>query len=827
MFNNILQDARFALRWMRRSPGFTATAVASIAVAIGIYAALFAVIDALLLRPLPVRAPERLVSLYTSGSDGDPWNTTSFPDLSDIRAQNAVFDGIAGYSAMIAAVSHDGGSRLTLGAIVTGNYFDVLGVKPAIGRSIQPPDDRPGADRVAMISHAYWQREFGAARDVVGRRIRMRGQPYTIVGVAPREFTGLLPIISPEVWIATANADEIEPAGIIDVVPSPGAKTRLDRRGYRWLFAIGRLRDGSSIEQARANVDTVMHNLAATYPQTNKDRRVSIVAARNVRLHPAADKPLAIAAAGLMAAVGLVLLVACANVAGMLLARASARQKEITVRLAIGATRGRLVRQLVTESVLLSLFGAAGGVLIAWWLTRAATSINLPIPIPLSLSFDVDARVLAFSVAASLVAGLMAGVVPALRAASPNLVSAMKGPAPAARVGRLRWSLRDTMVAGQIAVTAVLVVVAALLGRSLLAMQRADVGFATGGVAIVSLDPAMLRYDEARSRQFYDRAIERIRALPGVESAALAARAPFSLNFNVEQFHVPGVASPQDRGFALQNTRVSPEYFTTLGVPMLEGRGFTAADTPQSPRVIVVNETMARRFWPNESAIGKRVHLRTVDGPALTIVGVSADHKVQSIGEAPQSYVHFAQTQQFNSYQVIVARTRLDASRLVGDMRRELLALEPNLAFLDSQTMDAQVAVTLFPARATAWLVSAVGGVGLLLAAVGLYGVIAYAVTRRTREIGTRMALGAQRAQVVRLIMRHGLIVTACGVGVGVMLAAVAATAIGGVLYGVGVADPLAWAGATAMLFGTATLANLVPALRAARVDPMLALRAE
>lgn len=825
--SNLIQDVRFALRWMRRSPGFTLTAVASVAVAIGIYAALFAVVDALLLRPLPVRAPEQLVSLYTSGSDGEPWNTTSAPDLADLRSQNAVFDDIAGHSAMIAAVSHDGGSRLTLGAIVTGNYFDVLGVKAAIGRTIQPADDRPGAARTAMISHAYWQRELGGTRDVVGRTIRMRGQPYTIVGVAPRQFTGLLPIISPEVWVATANADEVEPAGIVDVVPSPGATTRLERRGYRWLFTIARLKDGTSIEQARANVDTLMRNLAAAHPQTNKDRRASIVPARNLRLHPAADKPLAIAATGLMIAVGLVLLVACANVAGMLLARASARQKEISVRLAIGATRGRLVRQLVTESVLLSLLGAAGGVLIAWWLTRAVTSMDLPIPIPLALSLQIDVRVLAFSVAASLAAGLLAGVVPAVRASSPDLVSAMKGTAPAARVGRLRWSLRDTMVAAQIAVTAVLVVGAGLLGRSLIAMQRADVGFATGGIAILSQDPGMLRYDDARSRQFYERAVERIRALPAVESVALAARLPFSLNFHVEQFHVPGVASPQERGFAIQNTRVSPDYFGALGVPILEGRSFTAADTPQAPAVVIVNETMARRFWPGESAIGKRLHLRDAAGPAFTIVGVAADHKVQSVGEAPQPYVHFAQTQRFNSYQVIVARTRGDASQLVAAMRRELLALEPNLAFLDSQTMDAQVSTTLFPARATAWLVSVVGAIGLLLAAVGLYGVIAFAVTRRTREIGTRMALGAQRTAVVMLILRHGFVVTACGLAVGAVLAAAAARAIGGVLYGIGVADPIAWGGAAALLAGTASLANLIPALRAARVDPMLALRAE
>jgi predicted permease len=821
----LLQDVRFALRWMLRSPAFTATAVGSVAVAIGIYAALFAIVDALLLRPLPVREAGRLVSLYTSGSDGEPWNTTSYPDLMDLRAQNAVFEDVAGHSAMIAAVSQADTTRLTLGEIVTGNYFQVLGVPAAAGRTLEPADDRPGAERVAMVSSRYAQREFGAVANAIGKTVRMRGQTYAIVGVVPTEFNGILSILSPDLWVATAHLDEVEPAGIIDAVPSPGARTRLERRGYRWMFVTARLKEGVSIDQARANVDAVMRNLASTHVQTNKDRRASLIPTKNLRLHPAADQALGLAGIGLMAAVGLVLLVACANVAGMLLARASARQKEISVRLAIGATRGRLVRQLVTESVVLSLAGAAGGALIALWLTRAVTGLELPIPLPLSLNLRVDARVLGFTVVVSVLAGVLAGILPALRAASADLTSAMKGATVTARAGRLRWSLRDTLVATQIAVTAVLVVTAGLLGRSLLAMQRTDIGFRSEGIALVSTDPAMVRYDDARSRLFYEQALERMRALPGVQAAALASRAPLSLNFNIEQFHVPGVPSRDDRGFPIANARVSPEYFATLGIPILEGRGFRDSDTPERPRVIVVNEALARRFFAGQSAVGKRLHLRNSSGPAFDIIGVVADHKVQTVTETPQPYVHFPTTQQFNSYQVILARTRGDGSQLLAAMRRELLALEPNLAFLDNQTMEAQVSVTMFPARATAWLVSGVGGIGLLLAAVGLYGVIAYAVTRRTREIGTRMALGAQKRQVVGLVMRHGFVVTGVGLLAGLGLAAVAVRAVSGVLYGVTSADPFTWVVATLALSGTASLANFIPALRAARIDPMKALR--
>jgi predicted permease len=823
----LVQDLRFALRWMLRSPGFTATAVGSIAVAIGVYAALFAIVDALLLRPLPVREAGRLVSLYTSGSDGEPWNTTSYPDLQDLRAQNAVFEDLAGHSAMIAAVNLTDTTRLVLGEIVTGNYFQVLGVAAEAGRTLLPSDDRPGAERVAMVSHGYARREFGAALSAVGKTLRLRGRPYTIVGVVAPEFTGILSILSPDLWVAAVHLDEVEPAGIIDVVPSPGARTRLERRGYRWMFVTARLKEGVSIDEARANLDAVMRNLAATHAPTNKDRHPSLVPTKSLRLHPQADQALGLAGLGLMAAVGLVLLVACANVAGMLLARASARQKEISVRLAIGATRGRLVRQLVTESVLLSLLGAAGGALIALWVTRAIGGLELPIPLPLSLNLRVDARVLTFTVAVSLLAGMLAGIVPALRAASADLTSAMKGASFAARAGRFRWSLRDTLVAAQIAVTAVLVVTAGLLGRSLVAMQRTDIGFHSEGMALVSTDPAMVRYDDERSRRLYDRALERIRALPGVQSAALASRAPFSLNFNIEQFHVPGVPSRDDRGFAIANARVSPEYFATLGIPILEGRGFRDSDTSESPRVIVVNEALARRFFPGQSAVGKRLYLRNPSGPAFDIIGIVANHKVQTVTETPQPYVHFPTTQQFNSYQVILARARGDASQLLAAMRRELLALEPDLVFLDNQTMAAQVSVTMFPARATAWLVSGVGGFGLLLAAVGLYGVIAYAVTRRTREIGTRMALGAQKRQVVGLVMRQGFVVTAIGLLVGLALAAIAVRAVSGILYGVTAADPLAWLVAITVLAGTAALANFVPALRAATIDPIKALRLE
>jgi predicted permease len=570
-----------------------------------------------------------------------------------------------------------------------------------------------------------------------------------------------------------------------------------------------------------------MGQLASVHPQTNKDRRTSVKASSEVRLHPDGDGLILFIGLGLMVAVGLVLLIACANVASMLLARASARQREIAIRLAIGAGRARLMRQLVTESLVLAGAGAAAGILVAAWLTRLIATPTLPVPIPVILDLRMDVRVLGFTLLLTTIAGLVAGLAPAFRASRPNLVDALRGIASGASAGGRRWTLRDALVAGQMAATAVLLVTAGLLARSVLEARSANVGFRTEGLAVVSADLGLARYDDARAEQFWKRALERISALPGVESAALAARLPFSINFNTAQFHIPGHTSPNDLGFTLQNTRVSADYFRTLGVPILQGRGFTTADTPDSLKVIVINETMARRFWKDRSPIGERIHLRAADGPVFEVIGVAADHRIQTVGEQPQPYVHFATGQQSNSYQVVVARTTGDARPLVEEIRRALTSLEPNIPILDSQTMDAQVAATLLPVRVGMWVVSAVGVVALLLAGVGLYGVIAYSVSRRTREIGIRVALGARPATVVSLVMRQGLTVAAAGLALGGLLAIAATRALAGMLYGVSLADPIAWLTALAALLAAAILANLLPARRAASVDPSVALRSE
>lgn len=827
MFETLLADIRYAFRWLRKSPAFTVLAVASFAIGIGFNTALFTLVDALLFRPLPVERPDRLVDIYTSSSDGDTYATNGYPDFRDWESQNNVFSQMMAFSPSMAALSMADRSRLALGEVVTGNYFSVLGLHAALGRTLLPEDDLPGAPRVVVLSDRAWRRDFGSNPGVIGQTLRIHGEAYSIVGIMPPAFTGLMPMLSPELWTAVAHIDEVEPGGIQDNVPSPSGTTRLDRRGQRWLFAKGRLKEGVTVEQATANFGLLAQQLATAYPQTNKDRKVSLKRTSDVHIHPDADKTLLPIASGLMVVVGLVLLIACANVASMLLARASGRQKEIGIRLAIGADRWRIVRQLITESLVIATLGSAAGLALAWVLLRAAMAMTLPIPIPLTFALQMDGRVFAFSTLVTLLAGLVAGLAPALKATRLDLVGELKGDAAQAPSSRRSFTLRDALVATQMGVTTVLLVVAGLLSRSLLAAQGTSVGFRSEGIAVVSTELGMIGYSADRGKAFWDQAVPRMRSIPGVDAVALTERSPMSINYNRNSIFLPERAQAGDHGVPIDVTRVSPSYFETLRVPILRGRGFEATDTEQSPGVAVVNEALARKFWPDQDPIGKRFRTRTIDGPEFEVVGLSANYRVNTMGEQATPYIHFAIAQRPQLGYEVLVRTSGDASALLATVRKELLAMEPNAVFLQNQTLNQQVGATLFPARAGAWAIGSVGLVAMLLAAIGLYGVIGYSVSRRTKEIGVRMALGARPGDVSGLVMRQGLRVAGSGMAVGAIFAAMAGFAISGALYGISPADPIAWLGATALLLGVAALANLVPAQRAARVKPWLALRAD
>ncbi len=824
----MIQDIRYAVRWLGRSPGFAAVAILSLGLGVGVNTAMFSLVDSLLFRPLPVSDPDRLVDVFTSSSDGDEHSTTSYADFVDVKNQNTVFSDMTGYSPMFAPMALGERSRLVLGQVVTANHFSLLGVGPLVGRLLVPADDEPGAERVVVISHRMWQRELGGRTDVVGTRLTLRGLPYTIVGVAPASFIGVVPLLTPELWLPIGQVDEVEPAGINDFVPSPG-RTLLERRGARWMFVKGRLRPGVTAEQAHANVSLIGAQLKTAHPQTNEDRRMSAVPTRDVRmLVPQAGGVLSIGATAVMSVVGLVLLIACANVAGMLLARASSRRREIGVRLAIGASRWRLVRQLLVEGLVLGVLGGAVAVAVAWAMVRALLAVELPLPVEIAFDLRLDLRVLTFAVLLAGGTGIIASLLPALKASASSLIGDLRGDMPTTSVAGRRFALRDALVVTQVALTAVLLVVAGLLLRSLGASQRADVGFETSGLALVSFDTDMVRYEPERGVRFWEEALARVRALPGVNSAATASPSlPLEFNFNQVELRIDGRTYAEgQRGEIVENIAVSTGYVPTLGLRILDGRDFDAADRDGAPLVALVNETMARRYWPNESAVGHTFRVPTT-GNQYRIVGVTSDHKRHSVLESPAPFVHFASAQRPTRYNYLLVRTTGDASALLAALRTELLAMEPGLVFMGNATMAETLEMTLMPARVGAWLATAFGALGTLLAAVGLYGVVAFSVARRTREIGVRMAIGANPRDVLALVMRQGLRLVAIGLAVGAALALAAAQALSAVLYGVSPLDPAAWALAVAALIGAASLANAIPARRAMRIDPLNALRTE
>ncbi len=824
----MIQDVRYAFRWLRRSPGFAAVAILSLGLGVGVNTAMFSLVDTLLFKPLPVRDPGSLVDVFTSSADGDEYATSSWPDFADVQAQNTVFEEMTAYSPIFAPLALGERSRLVMGQIVTGNHFTMLGVQPQLGRLLTAADDSPAAERVVVISHRMWQSEFGGSSGALGQTLTLRGLPYTIIGVARPEFRGVVPLLTPELWVAMAQAEEVEPVGITSVMPGPG-RTRAERRGMRWLFVKGRLKPGVSAQAAHANIALLGQQLAAAHSQTNKTQQMSAVPTSEVRmLVPQASGVLSLGAAGLMGVVGLVLLIACANVAGMLLARAAARRREISVRLAIGASRGRLVRQLLVEGGVLGLLGATAAVGCASLVIRALTTIELPLPVQLALDIELDWRVLTFAVIAAAGSGMLASLLPALKAAAPSLVADLRGEVPAGRVGRRRVALRDALVVTQVAFTAVLLVVAGLLLRSLGESQRADVGFRPDGLAVLSFDTDMVRYEQERGDRFWEQALERVRAIPGVSAAATATPSvPFEFNFNNQELLLDTRTYAEgQRGEVIENSSVSAGYIETLGLRVLEGRTFEASDRQDTPLVALVNETMARRFWNGESAVG---HTFTIAHTTRTyrIAGVVSNHKVHGVLERPIPYVYFASAQRPQRYNALIARTPGDANELLVRMRRDLLAMEPGLVFVGNGTMANNLTMSLLPARVGAWLVTGFGALGTLLAAIGLYGVIAFSVSRRTREIGVRMAIGARPRSVLAMVLRQGFALAAVGLAIGGVLAAGLAVTLSGLLYGITPADPVAWSLAVMTLLLAAALANLVPARRAMRVEPMAALRTE
>jgi predicted permease len=819
------RDLRHGIRQLIRQPGFSLAAIGSLALGIGLTTTLFSVVNAVLLRATPVARPDRLVEIY-SGSTDYPQLTSSYPDYQSIRASVEALEAVAAHSYVRAILATRDRPRLVTGESVSGNYFDVLGLRPPLGRGFRADEAQaPGSSPVLVLSHGLWQRQFGGRPNVLGETLELSGRKYVIVGVAPRAFRGTLPGVPTDFWAPLTMIEQFEFSGVQWTADNDPDRTRLTQRGTRWLFLKGRLAEGRTIEQARSQIEALFTRLRAEHPNTHKNVRPDVVAATSVRFHPMLDRYVKAASAVLLTAVGLVLLIACANVANMLLARSTARRRELAIRTAIGAGRGRVARQLLTEGLVLAGAGGAVGTLIAVWAGRAVSGFGTSVfPMPIDFNVSLDATVLMFAIGVSLLTALVFGLAPAWSASKLDLVSALKESSGDGGARR-RVTLRDALVVGQLALSLVLLVAGALLTRGLLAARATDIGYDPGPISSLSFNLQMNGYDHDQAGIFRDRALAAVRALPGVLAVSHASRLPLAPDINMEGVKVPGHHGPADDATPIDAVRVGTDYFRVVGVPIVAGRAFTLDDIEQDRRVVIVNETMARRYWPKGSALGRRIHLGDFDQPAHEVVGVTGDHRVRSVGEEPRPYVHLPASPTYGIG--LVVRTSMPATSALPMLRQALWTLEPDIVFTEDAPAAEIVAATMAPTRIGAAVLGSFGALALLLAAVGLYGVIAYSVSLRTREVGIRIALGAARGQVLRLVLAQGGRLALIGLVLGTLASLGAGRVLASLLYGVSPFDPAAYAVAAALLAIVAVAANLAPALAAARIDPLRALRRE
>ena len=823
----LLQDVRYALRGLRRARAFTAVALLTLALGIGVNASIFSVVNAILFRPLPVENPDALVDIYGHQASANTHDTHSYPNYLDYRASTRTLASIAGYSNFFANLSIQGSSEIVIGEVVTDNYFQTLGVRPILGRAFVPQEFvAQGANPVAVISYRFWQSRFGGQPDVLEKTLRLNGITYAIIGVAPASFGGMVPAATAQMWIPTAMVEHVQPMGNQRTSGKSTGDTRLEQRGRGWLWIKGRIRPGSDLAQVRAEFDGMSRQLAATYPVTNANERITIVPSTDVRISPDVDGVLRGAGLVMIAAVGLVLIVACANLANLTLARAAGRRREVAVRLALGAARGRLIRQLLTESVVLSLAGGIIALPIAAFMARWVANVDYPLPIDIGLNVAPDMRVLIYTFAAAVITGVVFGLIPALNASRPDLVPALKQSGSWGGGGRRRKvELRDALVVVQMAVSLVLVVVGALLARSLAVGSRVDLGFDGDRAAMFAMALEMNGYNAERGGQFFEAARHRLEALPQVRSVSLTSRSPLALNNNTFGMFIDGrQRSAEDKPFDTEGAHVDEKYLETLGLKLLSGRFIEIADRAEKRRVAVVTHALAKKYWPDQDAVGKEFRLRWGDS-AFVIVGVVGDYKTVTPGENPRPYIHLPLGTK-ETYAEMIVRTSPPARGLVQPLERELRALDPNLVFLKTGTLRESADVRLFPVKAGAWLIGAFGLLALIVAAVGLYGVIAYSVSRRVREIGIRKALGAQQGALVGMVLGEGMALVAVGGAIGAVLAARGAQVLSSVLF-VPAFDAISFGIALGVLAAVAFVANAVPARRAARIDPVVALRQE
>jgi predicted permease len=839
LLQDIWQDVRYAIRMLRKQPGFAAAAILTLTLGIGANAAIFSLVNATLLQHLPVPNRDRLVYVFRGSTGG----VFSYPLYSTLRDGNHVFDGLAAWGGITASLNSDSTTDLISGVIVTGNFFDLLGITAERGRLLSASDDvMPGGHPVAVISHDFWQTRFGGRSDIVGRDVRLNGHVFTIVGVTPAGFPGpqlgtIRNLYVPMMMQAVMRPPRAGYSGEQnpDLLKNPN---------NGWLYGLGRLRPDTSLEQARAELETLATTAARTLnPSAAPSGQPPIVRVPLVQIDrgdPDQRQQMQSVALLLGGAVGAVLLIACANIANLLLSRSAARRRELAVRLAIGASRARLVRQLLTESVLLALIGGTCGLGVAWATVRAFTAAPPPPgALPLAIDFAVDQRVLTFSIALSCLTGIVFGLAPALKASRPTLVPALKDASTDGEDRGRRFDLKRLLVVAEVALSLLLLIAAGLFVRSLQSARAIDPGIDAEKLVSAPLNINLLRYTRVQGREFYRQVVERMSHVPGVESASLARVAVLSGGGRVLTLLIEGRQGTDDRsvsegtGFtaadptAINANVVGPGFFRTLGIPLMAGRDFNDQDVDGRPRVAVVNETMVKMHFGGDYPLGKRLSFSGRAGPWYEIVGVARDSKYATLGEAPSPVAFLPVAQNHETGMTLYVRASVPPASLVGSIRHEIQAIEPNLPVPGVQTMSETIGTSLYAARMGAWLLGVFGGLALLLAVIGIYGVLSFAISRRTREIGIRLALGAETKDVFLLVVRDGMLLVGVGILAGLVCGALGARSLASFLYTVPSADLPTFSTMTAVLVLVALVACAIPARRAMLVPPTTALRSE
>jgi predicted permease len=812
--DRLRQDFLVAIRRLRSSPGFTLAAIVTLALGIGANTTIFSAVNALVFRSLAVDRPSELVSVNTRmGKSGIP--VQSYPNYIDFRDRNSVLSGLAIYRPQPVNFSLGAGNNVRMwGYEVSGNYFDVLGVRAARGRMLTADDDRVrGGHPVAVISWNCWQQRFAGDPLIAGKTAKLNGMNYNILGVAPREFIGTEMIYTPEIFVPIAMADQIE-----------GGASWVDQRSDFNLFAIGRLKPGVGVPQAQAGLDSIAVDLGREYPKVNDGMHIELsppglfgnMLRGTIRGF----------AAVLMGVAGLVLLIACVNLASLLLARAADRRRDTAIRLALGAGRGHLIRQLLTESVILSALGGAAGIVLAVWLIDLFAAWKPPVDVPVIPAIAIDWHVLLFAAAVSLITGVLFGLAPAFESARSSLAPALKNEAVAERLRR--FHPRDALVVAQIALSVTLMVGSVLVVRSLENALTVRLGFEPHGASAVGFDVTLQGYDMPKAKDFQHRILDRVRSMPGIEAVGVADSMPLWLNWNNSGIFIEGKPEPKASEVPLAGMfQADPGYWKAAQTRFVAGRPFDDHDVEGAPLVAIVNEAFAAQLLPGENPIGKRFRTGANKGPWHQIVGVIETGKYRSLGEAPMPVVYKPFFQTWSSNTIIVARSALPEDQVVGMLRSAVMAQDPTITLYQTGSLTEQLGLVLLPARIAAVVLGAFGLLAVVLAATGVYGIMAYAVSRRTREIGIRMALGAGRGSVLGVVLRRTSLLVAIGTLAGVGLSLASGRVFSQILYGISATDPLTYGLAILMMAAVAGVACWAPAMRAISVDPVIALRSE